>query len=294
MQEVRDDSSAVGSLSGVEGLWCEAVIIALRGGFYECAPGWQLEERTRPHYQLWVVTGGSACLTVAGQEYPLSAGAVLLVPPLAPHRGRHDPAQPLHCYVLHFAVRVLGAAAPGVLDALPRVSRPDAATWAKLVAAAGEVCAELAAGRPGTALLANAAMARAIGLLWRTAAERTTAEEPGTHTAAPAQLEAVFAYLATHYAEPVTLARLARLAHLSPAHFSTVFRRATGLSPFQYLQRLRLQRARELLAGTDEPIAQVAARAGFGDPFYFSRAFKRLEGISPTQYRRAARALPAP
>jgi AraC-like DNA-binding protein/quercetin dioxygenase-like cupin family protein len=293
MQAVRDGSSAMRSLSGTEGVWREAAVIALRGGFFACEPSWRLEERTRPHYQLWLATGGSACLTVAGQEYPLSAGTALLVPPLAPHAGTHDPAQPLRCYVLHFAVRVLGAAAPGALDALPRVSRPDAALWEKLVAAAEEVCAELAAGRPGAALLAGAAMARAVGLLWRAAAEQHARVEPPARTA-PAQLEAVFTYLATHYAEPVTLARLARLANLSPAHFSTVFRRATGLSPFQYVQRLRLQRARELLAATDEPVAQVAAQAGFADPFYFSRAFKRLEGLSPTQYRRAVRAMPAP
>jgi AraC-like DNA-binding protein len=101
------------------------------------------------------------------------------------------------------------------------------------------------------------------------------------------RLAHVLAYIADHGHQPLTLAELAQVAHLSRTHFSTTFRGAAGLAPFEYVHRHRLQRAKELLADESLGVAEVAARVGFADPFYFSRAFKRTEGLSQRQYRLA-------
>jgi integrase len=76
---------------------------------------------------------------------------------------------------------------------------------------------------------------------------------------------------------PVRLALedLVRAAHLSPAHFSTVFRRATGLPPLRYVQGVRLERAKELLAEGELSVVEVARAGGFRDAAYFHRTFKR-------------------
>ena len=87
-------------------------------------------------------------------------------------------------------------------------------------------------------------------------------------------------------AEPITLAGLAAVAGWAPAHFSTVFRRQTQTTPLIFLTRLRLQRACELLKGTDAPLAEIGAQVGFPDPFYFSRVFSRHQGLAPAAYRR--------
>ncbi|MGH2354110.1 MAG: helix-turn-helix transcriptional regulator, partial [Chloroflexota bacterium] len=205
-----------------------------------------------------------------------------------PRHGGHDPADPIRCHVLLFALRVLGSEAPAGLAALPPVLRLAPERWAAALRAAEEVYRELAGRQPGHTLLADSAMARLVGLLWREAATQDTLGR-GTLPAVQgvSRLAPVFSYVAAHVTERLTLAELARLVHLSPAHFSTTFRRATGLSPFQYVQRYRLQRAKEILTEDSKSVGEVAAAVGFPDPSYFSRAFKRAEGLSPARYRMA-------
>jgi len=103
------------------------------------------------------------------------------------------------------------------------------------------------------------------------------------------RLAPVFSFVTEHLERPLRLDDLARRAHLSPSRFHGVFRRLTGASPLQYVQRLRLEKAQQLLLTTDLSIAEIAQRAGHRDPFLFSRVFKKKCGASPTVYRENSR-----
>jgi AraC-like DNA-binding protein len=92
-------------------------------------------------------------------------------------------------------------------------------------------------------------------------------------------------HLENHIAEPHDLASLARLAGMSRTWFATCFAAACGRPPLAYLQHLRLQHARSLLADPGLAVAEVAARCGYGDPFAFSKAFRRRYGRSPRRWR---------
>jgi AraC family transcriptional regulator, arabinose operon regulatory protein len=83
----------------------------------------------------------------------------------------------------------------------------------------------------------------------------------------------------------VRVAELASLAHLSPSHYSALFRRLTGCSPRHYLTRLRMDRAASLLVSTRCSIKTIAAMLGYDDPLYFSRTFRAGRGVSPSRYR---------
>jgi AraC-like DNA-binding protein len=87
------------------------------------------------------------------------------------------------------------------------------------------------------------------------------------------------------YAEPLTVADLARAAHLSPAHFSRAFRRAFGESPHQYLLTRRLERAAALLRTTDWSVADVCVAVGLTSVGSFTTSFGRMFGATPTAYR---------
>jgi AraC-like DNA-binding protein len=93
------------------------------------------------------------------------------------------------------------------------------------------------------------------------------------------------AYLSFNVGEPLTVAQMARRANLSPSRFSTVFRQHFGLSPHQYLLRLRIEHARSMLTTTDLPLRDIAAACGFADEHHFSKAFKRSVGMPPGAYR---------
>lgn len=87
--------------------------------------------------------------------------------------------------------------------------------------------------------------------------------------------------------EPVDAAQ----AHsgLPERSFHRRFRRATGHTPLRYVQRLRVERAKDLLESSDLSVDEVAWRVGYGDCAYFRRLFKRVTGLSPAVYRRSFR-----
>jgi AraC-like DNA-binding protein len=89
------------------------------------------------------------------------------------------------------------------------------------------------------------------------------------------------------YREPLDVASLARVAHLSQAHFSREFRRAFGETPHQYLLTRRLERAAALLRGTDRTISDICFTVGLRSVGSFTTSFSRAYGRSPAAYRAA-------
>ncbi|HYM02195.1 MAG TPA: helix-turn-helix transcriptional regulator [Stellaceae bacterium] len=87
--------------------------------------------------------------------------------------------------------------------------------------------------------------------------------------------------------EPLAIAALAREAAMSPYHFLRVFRHVVGMTPHQYILRMRLHRAALRLRQTDQSVLAVALDAGFDDLSTFNRRFKRVMGTTPSAFRRA-------
>ncbi len=91
------------------------------------------------------------------------------------------------------------------------------------------------------------------------------------------------------YARPVRLAEVSARAHLSPYHFLRVYRQAFGETPHEYLTRLRIGRAKALLAGGNHGVTETCFEVGFSSLGSFSALFAHRVGLSPSEYRRHAR-----
>ena len=90
--------------------------------------------------------------------------------------------------------------------------------------------------------------------------------------------------------ELLDMKSLAESLSISYAHFRRVFKNHTGFSPYQYHLHLRINRARELLRFTNQPVKEIAARLNFASPYHFSRIFKeKTDGLSPSQWRNGGR-----
>ncbi|GAA3437830.1 helix-turn-helix transcriptional regulator [Kutzneria kofuensis] len=88
-----------------------------------------------------------------------------------------------------------------------------------------------------------------------------------------------------HYAEPLDVAALARVAHVSEAHFIRTFRATFGETPHRYLQRRRVERAMFLLRSCDRSVTDICLEVGFTSLGTFSRTFRDIVGESPSAYR---------
>lgn len=98
-------------------------------------------------------------------------------------------------------------------------------------------------------------------------------------------------HLNEHYADPVSVDELARIAHYSPAQFRRLFKKLTQMSPSDYVTSVRINAAKTLLSTTDSRIVDIATAVGFFDHSHFIRTFKRVAGTTPDKYRKSS--LPA-
>jgi AraC-like DNA-binding protein len=96
------------------------------------------------------------------------------------------------------------------------------------------------------------------------------------------------------FAGPLDVPALARIAYMSPGHFSRTFRATFGETPHRYLQRRRVERAMALLREPGASVTDVCERVGFASLGAFSRAFRAVAGVAPSTYRSRAFALRVP
>ena len=87
------------------------------------------------------------------------------------------------------------------------------------------------------------------------------------------------------FARPLDVSAIARVAHVSEAHFSRQFRATFGETPHRYLQRRRVERAMELLRESERPVTEICLDVGFNSLGTFSRTFRKIVGESPSEYR---------
>ena len=102
------------------------------------------------------------------------------------------------------------------------------------------------------------------------------------------QLRAAIGYIHDHIQESLELRSISRVAGLSEFHFARLFKAATGDSPFQFVTRTRMQRAKDLLRKTQLPVFEIAGRVGYQKPSHFSGRFRAIVGCSPNAYRKSA------
>jgi AraC family transcriptional regulator len=96
----------------------------------------------------------------------------------------------------------------------------------------------------------------------------------------------VLEYVEANLARHVTIRELASIVELSTHHFIRMFKSSLGVTPYQYLIERRVERAKELLRGKPESLADVALLAGFGSQSHFTSAFHRAAGVAPSEFRR--------
>lgn len=98
-------------------------------------------------------------------------------------------------------------------------------------------------------------------------------------------VEQLMQYVNFNYSNIISLDDLSRLANVNKTTLICIFKELYGTTPIQYINRLRMQKAKELLANTDTSIGEIAELIGFQSIHYFSRYFKLKENCTPVEYR---------
>lgn len=235
--------------------------------------------------QILLPVAGRMRLAAEGQDHALGPEGAALV-----FAGVRHAVMPLEGELEFLAIDAPADWLEGALASLRAspVPRPpvlfakDAGFWAVGRLLAGE----LAAQRPGGAEILAAGLGQ-LGIFFARALVPGDAAAPAS-AQDPLVMQAVDRIL-RDFPEELTVDALARAAALSPRHFERRFKELVGLTPKKFLIDVRLGAAREMLANTDTPVAEVGYAVGFGTPSHFTETFLRVLGQTPSAFRRAAR-----
>ena len=238
--------------------------IDVSAGIVTYPPGGTLGPRAQLDLQLVAVHEGSAAVDVDGEALAIAAGEVALLLPGHTERFAFDRRVP----TTHSWVQARLAAT----ERFARLPRTMARTPA-LDLLVGEAVASTG---PERAHLVAAALLRYAAHAER---ERPRVSRPADDARR---------HIDVHLHDPdLTLAAIARAAHVTPAHLVRSFRAAHGTTPMAYLWERRVALAADLLANTGLPIATVAERCGFKTVHHFSRRVRQATGMPPGALRRS-------
>lgn len=115
--------------------------------------------------------------------------------------------------------------------------------------------------------------------------ERLLEQDSTTNMNVHKYIEAAIELMKAHYSQSISRDWLAKRLSLSPGYFSIIFKRHTGFTPIQYLNKIRMDEAKKLLKTSRLAINEIAREVGFSDPFYFTRQFAAHVGIPPREFR---------
>jgi AraC family transcriptional regulator of arabinose operon len=99
------------------------------------------------------------------------------------------------------------------------------------------------------------------------------------------RLSSVLKYIEDHISEEINVSQLANLLHFHPNYFTRIFKKYVGISPVQYINKVRLEKAKYFLKTSGSHINEIARKTGFCDIYHFSKTFKSYTGFSPSEYR---------
>ncbi|WP_410511719.1 response regulator transcription factor [Paenibacillus sp. BR2-3] len=104
--------------------------------------------------------------------------------------------------------------------------------------------------------------------------------------ASNANMKRLLEYIEEHYAEPLSLTDLAKHFHFNPSYLSSLFTAHNKEGFKEHLNKIRTDKAAELLREDGAPISEISCKVGYGDHSYFCKVFKKYTGLSPSHYRR--------
>ncbi|KQO18314.1 AraC family transcriptional regulator [Paenibacillus sp. Leaf72] len=242
---------------------------------------WQDLDFTPDYSKFYYIEHGSGWLKIGDEEYSPAPGELILVPEGVPQSySVIEGSATYRKYWCHFSAKVGEINLFKLLDVPYLCTAADQervrTIFAELVFYANDQTIY-------ARLLAKAKLLELFSLFIMQQGEESISLK---NAAATQRLTEILSYIHMNSGSDITIQDLAKRACLHPNYFIRMFKEQMGVPPIQYIARLKIEKAKELLADSTLSVSEVAEQAGFNDLFYFSKQFKKIAGLSPTEFRK--------
>lgn len=234
-------------------------------GQEHCLPHHFFGPGVRSYWLLHYIVSGKGVFSVRDKTYRLSAGSCFVIRPFEKVFYQADESQPWHYIWIGFET-----------ESAPELLNCDVLN----VPGIGSIFSSIMDAQDkneGRNEFLSAKLWELMSLL----SESDTPRIPKTKTFA----EQAKTCIQTKYMTGITVSEIAKTLNLERSYFSTVFKNSVGVSPQEYLNNYRLEKASELLLTGNMSVTDIAFSTGYSGVINFSRMFKRRYGLSPTEYR---------
>lgn len=252
------------------------------GGREQCSSDYRIERKSFKFHSIEFVAAGKGTLFIHGKHYELRPGMIFHYGPRTPHIIETDPGFPLLKHFISFTGH----------DLMEQLKQTVFAPGVPLYASRPFRIRSILENLITTGNTQSRNRASLCALLLRqlilttddTAMDPDIAYSPARQTYLRCRQQIERNVLEIGNVKDVALA-----CHIDQAYLARLFKRFAEESPLQLINRLKMNKAAELLGQHDLLVKQVAEAVGFADPYHFSRVFKRVYGIPPETFTRAAK-----
>lgn len=240
--------------------------------------------RTLQHHEMLFVCEGNGHIVIGANRYPIKRGMLFYIPPGVQMTIEPRAQSPEQYVTVHFSGSrmVPGPDGKWKCQENVRTLHQPAAQRITDYALAEELFEKLLEtwnGKgPGYEFIAGTYLRQLLILLYQ------SNKKQSKNHAISLRVDRIIEYMCQNIDQKITLSELSDMTGLSTFYLSKIFKDATGYPIIMYFNKMKIDKAKELLIEGNKKVKEVACELGYVSEFYFSRIFKRVEGLSPSEF----------
>ena len=240
--------------------------------------------RALQHHELILICEGYGYVMIGNERYPIKNGMLFYIPPGVQLTLEPETQKPAHFLKVHFSASRMVLSSDGtwrVQENIKTLHQPyaqEVADYTRVAELFEKLLDTWNSKGPSYEFVAGTILRQ----LFVQVSYNNHAQSK--NHAVALKIDKTIEYMRQNISQTVTLKQLSAIAGLSPFYLSRAFKDATGYPIIAYFNKMKIDKAKELLIEGNKKVKEVAYALGYTNEFYFSRMFKRTEGLSPKEF----------
>jgi AraC-like DNA-binding protein len=234
------------------------------------------------HHEIIFFTRGKGVLKIGGKRYLVKEGMLFYICPDVLHSIDLDTEEPIGFFSVHFSyTHVIFNDSTWTISGegnIPLHQGQELKDYYQIEDIFKKLVYSWDAKQPGYEFITKTFLQQLLIAIYQNVTKQSK------NYSITLKVEKIIQYMHQNINNRVTLTELSELVKLSPTYLSKVFKETTEYSVIEFFNKMKIDKAKELIIEGNKKVKEVAQILGFSDEFYFSRIFKRFEGISPSEY----------